>query len=197
MDHLRKTILSLMLLTAIVVPCNTVARGETAPDSVQKSGPVAGQAGEVEFRVGSSTTTVIKGARVIVILHDGKVIATGRTDAAGRWTTRVPFYQVQWNAEFSTKGIVNAIVIADGYNEQVVFVIPITAHTIQPVVLQPIVANGRNLPSASLGNLHQHTLRHFVDHYAELMGLQRQKGVPGDFDYAPWSPEYKPGASNR
>jgi len=197
MTQLRKVVLSVILLTAIALPCNTEARGETAPDSVQKSGPVAGQAGEVEFRVGSSASTVIKGARVIVILHDGKVIATGRTDAEGRWTTRVPFYQVQWNTEFSTKGIVNAIVIADGYNEQVVFVIPITAHSIQPVVLQPVVPNGRNLPSASLGNIHQHTLRHFVDYYAELLGLQRQKGVPGDFDYAPWSPEYKPGASNR
>ncbi|MCY0903197.1 MAG: hypothetical protein OWU32_13635, partial [Firmicutes bacterium] len=89
MAHLRTIALSLTLLTAVALPCNTAVHGKTAPESIQKSGPVAGQAGEVEFRVGSSASTVIKDARVIVILHDGKVIATGRTDAAGLWTTRV------------------------------------------------------------------------------------------------------------
>jgi hypothetical protein len=143
--------------------------------------------------VGSPKTTVIRGARVIVLLHDGQIASSGLTDSSGRWSARVPYYEVQWNEHFSTKGVVNAIVVANGYNEQVVFVIPITAHTVQPVVLQPTVANGRNLPSTSLGNIHQHNLQNFVNRYAELMGLKRQAPIPDDLGYAPWSPEKKTG----
>lgn len=157
----------------------------------------AGKQGDIEFRVGSPRTTVIGGARVIVLRHDGKIISSGLTDSSGTWNAKVPFYQVEWNEHFSTQGVVNAIVIANGYNEQVVFVIPITAHTIQPVILQPVVLNGRNMPSASLGNIHQHNLRHFVARYAEKVGLKRQAPVPGDFDYAPWGPDMKSGDAGR
>jgi len=167
-----------------------VAITPTYAASVSEQG-VTRKQGEIEFRVGSSKSTVISGARVIVILHDGKVVSSGLTDKSGTWTTKVPFYPVEWNEHFTTKGIVNAIVVADGYNEQVVFVIPVTSHTVQPVVLEPVKPNARNLPSASLGNIHQHNLRQFVARYAQVMGLTKQTPIPGDFGYAPWSPVQK------
>lgn len=180
-------------LCAAALLCGTFASAPVVATHAASiaSSPVTGQQGNVEFRVGSTTSKVIAGARVIVILHDGKVLNTGLTDQSGTWSTKVPYYEVQWNERFSTKGVINAIVVADGYNEQVVFVIPITSHTIQPVVLEPIKPNARNLPSASLGNIHQHNLRNFVARYAELMGLTKQTPVPGDFGYAPWSPVQK------
>ncbi|MCY0876832.1 MAG: hypothetical protein OWT28_11265 [Firmicutes bacterium] len=188
----RRLFSATILCTALgAVPVSMTQAASAPAPAPAENQSVAGQQGVVEFRVGSSTSKVVAGARIIVILHDGKVFTTGLTDTSGRWSAKVPYYVVQWNERFSTKGVVNAIVVANGYNEQVVFVVPITAHTVQPVILQPIQPNARNLPSASLGNIHQHNLRNFVERYAELMGLTRQAPVPGDFGYAPWGPALK------
>lgn len=161
----------------------------TAHASEKPNQMTATQKGEIEFRVGSSKSTVISGARVIVLNHDGNIVTTGLTNASGAWMASVPYYEVNWNAHFAMKGIVNAIVIANGYNEQAVFVVPITKHTIQPVVLQPIVPNNRNMPSQSLGQIHHQDLRMYIDRYAAEVGLKKQPPIQGDFDYAPWSPD--------
>ncbi|SIS58248.1 hypothetical protein [Alicyclobacillus vulcanalis] len=143
--------------------------------------------GEIEFRVGSSTTTVVAGARVIVINHEGKIVATGLTDTHGLYIAHVPMYKAKWNEKYDAKGVVNAIVTADGYNEQAVFVIPITEHTIQPVILQPIRPNARNLPSASLGNFSSFDLVGYIDRYASELHLKRQSPIPGEPGNPPWS----------
>ncbi len=153
--------------------------------------------GLIEFRVGSIKSTVVSGARVIVINHDGKVITTGITNSSGIWTAAVPLYKVQWNENFSTKGIVTAIALANGYNEQVVFVVPITEHTIQPIVMQPVMPNARNQPYASLGLIYHQELQQFVSRYAQQVGLQRQSPIPSDFGYAPWGPSQKLGAEKK
>ncbi|GLG01456.1 hypothetical protein Alches_14950 [Alicyclobacillus hesperidum subsp. aegles] len=160
-----------------------------APVSASAAVTGSSHKGDIEFRVGSSTSTVIAGARVIVINHDGNIVATGLTNAQGTWDAQVPLYKADWNKKFDAKGVVNAIVIADGFNEQAVYIIPITEHTVQPVILQPIQANRRNAPSASLGNFSTHDLRRYIDRYASELKLKRQAPIPGDPEYAPWSPQ--------
>lgn len=189
MKQLTKILSAFSLGFSLCYSSLPIALAAKQTQSVQSSPSTTGQKGHIEFRVGSTKTTVISGARVIVINHEGKIIATGLTDSMGVWNAFVPLYKVEWNEHFTTKGVVTAIVIANGYNEQIVFVVPITEHTIQPVVLQPIVPNGRNLPSRALGNIHSEDLRRFIERYAEMMKLKRQAPVPGDPGYAPWSPE--------
>ncbi len=164
--------------------------------SISEQTTVAKQ-GLIEFRVGSIKSTVVSGARIVVINHDGKVVTTGLTNSSGIWTAAVPFFQVQWNEKFSTKGIVTAIAFANGYNEQVVFVVPITEHTVQPIVMQPVMPNARNQPYASLGLIYHQELQQFVSRYAQQVGLQRQAPIPGDFSYAPWGPSQKSGAEKK
>ncbi|KYP79313.1 carboxypeptidase-like regulatory domain-containing protein [Ferroacidibacillus organovorans] len=177
---------SVLLCTALQLPIavNTFA----ATPSDEYKGPPNG---EIEFRVGSPKTTVIAGARVIVINPDGKILTTGLTDSTGTFRANVPFYITEWNENLKTKGIVTAIAVATGFNGQVVFIVPITNHTVQPIILQPITPNARNFPSASLGNIHQQDLRGFVAHYAEELKLKQQPAIPGDPGYLPWSPEQK------
>ncbi|GMA56459.1 hypothetical protein C7445_101194 [Alicyclobacillus sacchari] len=149
----------------------------------------SGHKGDIEFRVGSSTSTVVANARVIVINHEGSIVATGLTNAQGTWDAKVPMYKADWNKKFEAKGVVSAIVVADGFNEQAVYIIPITEHTVQPVILQPIQANRRNAPSTSLGNFSTHDLKRYIDRYASELKLKRQAPIPGDPEYAPWSPQ--------
>ncbi|ACV59258.1 hypothetical protein [Alicyclobacillus acidocaldarius] len=147
----------------------------------------ASDRGEIEFRVGSSNSTTVAGARVIVINHEGKVVSTGLTDTQGLFIAHVPMYKAKWNERYDAKGVVNAIVVADGYNEQAVFVVPITEHTIQPVILQPIRPNARNAPSVSLGNFSSYDLAGYIDRYASELHLKRQGPIPGEPSYSPWS----------
>ncbi|WP_206879719.1 hypothetical protein [Alicyclobacillus mali (ex Roth et al. 2021)] len=149
----------------------------------------ASDRGEIEFRVGSSNSTRVAGARVIVINHEGKVVSTGLTDTQGLYIAHVPMYKTKWNERYDAKGVVNAIVVADGYNEQAVFIVPITEHTIQPVILQPIQPNGRNAPSVSLGNFSSYDLAGYINRYASELHLKRQGPIPGEPSYSPWSPQ--------
>jgi hypothetical protein len=147
------------------------------------------QKGHIEFRVGSPKSTTIAGARVIVISHEGKIVDSGLTNARGVWNASVPFHEMKWNQGFDAKGVVNAVVLANGYNEQAVFVVPNSQNTVQTVVLQPIVPNSRNEPSQSLGDFFRHDLKMYVDYYAKELKLKKQPPIPGDPGYAPWSPE--------
>ncbi|QSO51844.1 hypothetical protein JZ785_24225 [Alicyclobacillus curvatus] len=168
----------------------SVNSGSVAPGASGANLSSSGK-GQIEFRVGSSTSSVVAGARVIVINHDGEIVASGLTDSRGTFNASVLLYKVDWNQKFTTKGIVNAIVIANGFNEQAVFIVPITEHTIQPVVLQPINPQRQNLPSSSLGAFSKHDLRMYVDHYADELKLKKQSPIPGDPEYAPWGPDTK------
>jgi hypothetical protein len=181
---LNKVMSSVFLVISIGVCSPAVVQANTgaAQSVTQKNG-------DIEFRVGSSTSRVISGARVIVINHDGNIIGSGLTNSSGVWHTSVPYYNVSWNGNFAMKGIVNVIVIANGYNEQAVFVVPITEHTIQPVVLQPVVSNRRNEPSKSLGDIHHQDLQKYIARYAGELGLKKQSPIGGGLGYAPWSPE--------
>ena len=192
-------ILGKIMGSCMVVACSYVGLGlypqAYASSTTNQAGST--QNGLIEFRVGSIKSEVIGSARVIVINHEGKVITTGLTNSAGSWTATVPYFKVEWNEHFSTKGVVTAMAMANGYNEQVVFIVPITKNTIQPIVLQPIVPNGRNEPSASLGMIYHHELNQLVDRYAEQLKLVKQPPIPGGFGYAPWGPARKSGDEAR
>ncbi|GMA64298.1 hypothetical protein NZD89_03140 [Alicyclobacillus fastidiosus] len=170
MRTLTKVISSLVLCSSISSVSPVFAAGTQADQ----------QKGHIEFRVGSSKSTTIAGARVIVINHEGEIVDSGLTNTRGVWDTSVPLYEMKWNQGFDAKGVVNAVVLANGYNEQAVFVVPNSLNTVQPVVLQPIVPNGRNQPSQSLGNFSIHDLKLYVDHYAEELNLKKQPPIPGD-----------------
>lgn len=153
-----------------------------------RAGESAG-VGHVEFRVGSIQTKRVGGARIIVINPEGKIIASGLTNQSGVWKTSLPYQSDARYEQVSPRGIVTAIVVANGYNEQAVFEVPVTSDSVQPIVLNPIAPERRNEPTASLGYIHHHDLANFINKYATKFGLNRQNPIHGEQSYAPWGPD--------
>lgn len=145
--------------------------------------------GHVEFRVGTTESKRVAGARIIVVNPEGKIVASGLTNSSGVWNASVPYQNDPKYEQAGPRGTVTAIVVANGYNEQAVFEVPIKQDAVQPVVLYPISKNQRNEPTASLGNIHHHDLISFIDHFANKFGLKRQAPIPNEKGYAPWGPE--------
>ncbi|MCL6442578.1 MAG: hypothetical protein K6T83_03805 [Alicyclobacillus sp.] len=145
----------------------------------------------VRFRVVSADDfRVLPGARVIVVGGDGRIIASGLTNKDGIWS---PSLTVPLNPRFKDLGIVTAIGIANGHNENVVFEVPVKQGTVQPIALYPIQPRLRNEASASLGQLHHLDVIEIVNRYAQMLGLSKQPGIPGELGYSPWSPDVKSG----
>lgn len=86
-------------------------------------------------------------------------------------------------------GIVTAIAIANGYNEQVIFEVPVQKHAVESIMMMPIRPNHRNEPTMTVGSIHRHDLSRMINAYAAKVGLKRQDPIPGEQDYAPWSPD--------
>jgi hypothetical protein len=140
----------------------------------------------VQFRVFSARDySTIAGARIIVINRDGRILQTGLTNAQGAWRATLT---VPRDPRFGSMGVATAIAVANGYNENVVFDVPVKVDTVQPITLSPIVAGLRNEPSAVLGNLHRLDVIDLVNRYAKELGLQKQTPIPGEMGYAPWGP---------
>jgi hypothetical protein len=145
----------------------------------------------VQFRVVSATDfSTLRGARVIVVGPDGRVLRTGLTDANGQWS--VPL-TVPLDPRFGDIGIVTAICVANGHNENVVFEVPVKQGTVQPITLYPIRPKLRNEAFASLGQLHHLDVIDIVNRYAQELGLTKQPGIVGEQGYSPWSPNIRPG----
>lgn len=155
----------------------------TQPNAAKKEFSV------VRFRVAAPSGERVTGARVIVLDPGGDVISSGLTDASGDWNAPIPVAVDGRFASVRRMGTVTAIVVANGFNEQVVFVIPVVPHAVEPVILNPIDRGARNEPTAKLGNLHRHDVQVLVDMYAKKLGLQRQTAIPGELGYAPWGPQ--------
>lgn len=146
--------------------------------------------GHVEFRVGTPESKLVSGARIIIVNPEGKVVSTGLTNASGVWDASLPYQDDARYEQVDPRGIVTAIVVATGYNEQAVFEVPVQQDTVvQPIVLFPLSPNQRNEPTASLGNIHRFTLMNFINRYAKQVGLKRQTPITGNHGYAPWGPE--------
>ncbi|GMA64773.1 hypothetical protein NZD89_05275 [Alicyclobacillus fastidiosus] len=143
----------------------------------------------VTFRVVSAADYQgLKGARVIVVDSSGRVITSGLTNSNGVWS--VPL-TVNSDPRFDGLGVVTAICVANGYNENVVFEVPVRQGTVQPITLYPVKPKLRNEASASLGQLHHLDVIEIVNKYASQMGLERQPGLSGESGYAPWGPNLK------
>lgn len=145
----------------------------------------------VEFRVVSAEDfKALQGARLIIIDRSGKVLTTGLTTANGVWS--VPL-NVDIDPRFKDLGVVTAICVANGHNENVVFEVPVRQGTVQPITMYPIRPKLRNEASAALGQLHHLDVINIVDQYAQKVGLTRQPALAGEAGYAPWSPALKTG----
>ncbi len=142
----------------------------------------------VEFRVASVKMKKLDGARILVIDDRGKVIESGVTSREGVWDAHFVTPLDRRFLPVKKMGTVTAILFADGYNEAIIFDVPVEQGQIQPVMLNPIVPNQRNEPTAQLGAIHRHTYMELIRHYAELQKLKKQPPIPGEVDYAPWGP---------
>ena len=143
---------------------------------------------QIEFRVAAANLQNIRDARVIVIDDRGNVLGSGLTNGAGIWSIALPLHVDPRFAEARSIGTVTAIAIANGYNEQAVFEVPVSSHSVQPIILYPISSEHRNEPTISLGNIHRHDVIGMINHYAKKLNLKRQPSVANEVDYAPWSP---------
>ncbi|MBX6351697.1 MAG: hypothetical protein IRZ10_00060 [Thermoflavifilum sp.] len=152
--------------------------------------PTTTQAGfvsaPVSFRVFSGKDwTPVRDAEVVVIGRDGQVLTRGRTDAQGTWRTSLT---APLDPRLPRMGAVTALVVARGYNETVIFDVPVKPDTVQPVTLWPIVPGLRNEPTAVLGNIHRLDVIELVNRYARQLGWVKQAPIPGEQGYAPWGP---------
>lgn len=144
----------------------------------------------VEFRVSSPNLKSINGARIIVIGDNGDIMANGTTNTSGIWSTTLRVKQDPRFSNVRQMGTVTAIVVADGYNEEAVFEVPVFPGSIQPVTMAPIQPNHRNEPIKDLGNLHRHDLTRMIDQYAKELGLSKQTAIQGEQGYSSWSPHW-------
>ncbi|MFX4301086.1 hypothetical protein ACOJUR_02230 [Alicyclobacillus tolerans] len=146
---------------------------------------------QMEFRVASGKDFKrIAGARIILVQSNGSVLTSGQTNTSGVWRADVPLQQDPRFAGVEKLGIVTAIAVANGFNEEVVFEVPVKQDMVQPIILNPIRGGRRNEPVAVLGNLHRNALAKLVSRYATQLGLKRQT-IPTEFDVPPWSPNQK------
>ncbi len=136
----------------------------------------------------------IKGARVIVINSLGKVLGTKLTDSNGIVKINVT---VKKDPLFPRKqmGEVTVITVANGYNEQIDFSVPINEfndHSAKDSVSLSIVdPKRRNEPRFTNGSYHRLTVYEMLDGYAKQVGLTRQKIMVGAGAEPPWSPKLK------
>lgn len=171
-------------------PCTATALASSSHRVSKASKAVEGN---VEFRVADRASHRVDGAHVLVVDPQGRVIASGKTDTSGTWMVRMNVPQDPRFASVKPMGTVTALVVAQGYNEQVLFEVPVSSHEVQPVILNPITKGQRNEPTIMLGNLHRHVVAELLNHYATQQGLTRQAPIPGELQYSPWGPAEKGG----
>ncbi|QQE77693.1 hypothetical protein [Alicyclobacillus sp. SO9] len=148
-----------------------------------------GQYETLDFHVINANQQNISGARVICIDPDGKVLRSGITNKKGDWTCRIPLQPDPRFDEAREMGIITAMAVAKGYNESVVFEVPVVNQAQQPITMEPIRPNRRNEPTYALGNLHRHDILKMVDDYAKQLKLKKQPPVAGEQGYSAWGPD--------
>ena len=185
---LRRTIFAAILMT-IWLGTPDLCFGSTSAAAPQRE-----VKGTVEFRAIEQLPeepwySAIAGARILVIGPDGKLLKTGTTNKAGKWTTHVTVPADQRFSPSRTLGTVTAIAVANGYIERLFFDVPVTEEgAVQVVTLSPIKAHQRNEPGYKLGTLHRLWVLPLLDHYAEQAGLGKQSSVLGDWNSPHWGP---------
>ncbi|SFC34741.1 hypothetical protein [Bacillus sp. UNCCL81] len=136
----------------------------------------------------------IKGARIIVINSLGKVLGTELTDSKGIAKINVT---VMKDPRFTKKqmGEVTVIAVANGYNEQIDFSVPINEfndHMAKDSVSLMIVdPKRRNEPQFTNGSYHRLTVFEMLDDYAKQIGLSKQNITMDAGAEPPWGPNLK------
>ncbi|MEH7614028.1 hypothetical protein [Gottfriedia acidiceleris] len=136
----------------------------------------------------------IKGARVIVINSLGKVLGTELTDSNGIAKINVT---VKKDPLFPKKqmGEVTIITVANGYNEQIDFSVPINEfndHLAKDSVsLLQVDPKRRNEPRFTNGSYHRLTVFEMLDDYAKKVGLTKQNITVNPGAEPPWGPNLK------
>ncbi|PFH83638.1 hypothetical protein [Bacillus sp. AFS088145] len=149
-------------------------------------GPTADQSGEAG--------QPIKGARIIVINSLGKVLGTVLTDSNGIAKINVT---VEKDPLFPKKqmGEVTVITVANGYNEQIDFSVPINEfndHMAKDSVSLSIVdPKRRNEPRFTNGSFHRLTVYEMLDDYAKKVGLTKQNIMMDAGAAPPWGANIK------
>ncbi len=163
-------------------PAAFVASANSSPPTAQTVSSA------VEFRVASPVPRPLSGARVLVIGNDGRLLANGLTDSAGKWRTTLTVPVDPRFAGVKMMGTVTAIAVARGFNEQIIFDVPVAPGEVQPITLLEAKSGQRNEPFATLGHLHRLIYAQVIDRYARLAHLGKQPPIAGEFQYAPWGP---------
>jgi hypothetical protein len=178
---IRRTALAALAAVSMstLLPETTFARSTTGQ----------GRYETLDFHVINAKQDNVSGARVICIDPDGKVLRSGLTDKKGDWTCRIPLQQDPRFDEAREMGIITAMAVAKGYNESVVFEVPVVNQGQQPITMEAIKPNRRNEPTYALGNLHRHDVLKMVNDYAKQLKLKKQPPVPGEQGYSAWGPE--------
>jgi len=134
----------------------------------------------------------IRNARIIVINSLGEIIGTELTNTDGEATIPVT---VQKDRMFPMKnmGEVTVIAVANGYNEQINFNVPINEFNDNTgrvfVPLSNIDPKKRNEPQFINGSFHRLTVFEMLDYYGEKLGLKRQNIKEDSISPAPWGPD--------
>ncbi|RIV22822.1 hypothetical protein D2Q93_08955 [Alicyclobacillaceae bacterium I2511] len=130
--------------------------------------------GTLVVRVGDPTGKHVAKAKVILVGENGKIIQSGDTNPQGQWVTHLTYHADPRLSMTRPLGTTTALVFAKGYNETVVFEVPLGQSSVAPVTLTPFVLGQRNEPQATLGNLHHILVADMLDYYAAQLGIARQ-----------------------
>ncbi|PGS53925.1 hypothetical protein [Bacillus sp. AFS041924] len=136
----------------------------------------------------------IKGARIIVINSFGKVLGTTLTNSNGIAKIKVT---VNKDHRFQKKqmGEVTVITVANGYNEQIDFNVPINEFNDnsakESVALWIVDPKRRNEPRFTNGSFHRLTVFEMLDYYAKQVGLTKQNITMDAKVEPPWGPDFK------
>jgi hypothetical protein len=133
----------------------------------------------------------ISGSRIIVIDRNGAMLSNGFTDSKGIFSTNI---EAEKDQRFSSMNmaLVTVIAIADGFNEHIIFDLPVNEHGTESgkavIKLSPINPDWRNEPTFELWSFHRFTVFGMLDDYAKKLGLHRQKPIKGIAnEEMPWS----------
>jgi hypothetical protein len=107
--------------------------------------------------------------RLIVVDRNGLVMANGLTDSKGEWSVKI---NALIDPRFPSKkmSVVTVITVADGFNEDIRFDVPVNEHgdgfgKLSVVFLRPIKPDARNEPTFD-GDFHRFTVFDMLENWA-------------------------------
>ena len=127
----------------------------------------------VSFNVMDSKFKPLENVKIVILNMDGDVVAVAATDKKGHVEKRltVPIdkrYAFSDSTGIGPRGTVTAIAFKEGYREQVLFEVPVSAGgSFQETHLNPVVTGERNEPDVQVGSSHHLEIYALVDKYSK------------------------------